>query len=503
MRGDVVLHGAVVIRLVGGEVEVPRARQPEQDDLFLPLPLAAERFVHGGADGVRALGRGQDALALGELHRRLEHLVLLDGDRAQIPVVIELRENGAHAVIAQPARVARGGHEAAAERIHFGERRDLRRIAEIVHKLPARHGGAARRLDADKLNVVLALQLLPHEGRDEPAEVGAAAHAADDDIGGDAVLFERRLALEPDDRLMQQNVVEHGTQNIAAAGRGCRALHRLGDGAAQRPARSRELLQDLSARLRRIGGRRDDVRAIGADDLFAVGFLLGGHLHHIHVEVQPVECRRHRKRRAPLPRARLGGDGREPLLFGIVRLRRRGIELVRAGRVVPLKFIVDLRGRVEQPFEVVGAHERRRTEHPVKVENALRNGDALVLFVELLFDAFLAENRAQLGHGTGLLRRGVQKRRMLRLHVRLHVIPCARHFLLGEIDLVGNVLGCHAVPPFASAPDAAVREADTFDINLNKKTRSDIRHGTNRSVLPPNFTARRLPPSEHHHALFL
>ena len=209
--GDGVRHRAVVILLVGGKIEVSRPRQSEEDGLFLPLLFAAERLVDRYADGVRTLGRGQDALALGEHDRRLEHLALLDRHGAEIPVVAELRDNGAHAVIAQAARVARRRHEAAAQRIHLGKRRDPRRIAEIIGIFAARHRGAARRLDADEFDIVLPLQFVPHEGRDEPAEVGAAAHAADDDIGGDAVLFERRLALEPDDRLVQQNVVEHGT----------------------------------------------------------------------------------------------------------------------------------------------------------------------------------------------------------------------------------------------------------------------------------------------------
>ena len=193
---------------------------------------------------------------------------------------------------------------------------------------------------------------------------------------------------------MQQNVVEHGAQDIAAVGGLRRLFDGFGDGAAQRAARTGVLFQDLSARRRRHRGRGDDVCAVGADDLAAEGFLLVGDLDHIHIEVEPEVGARHRKGGAPLPGARLRRDGGEPLLLRIIRLRRRRVELVRARRVVALEFIIDLGGRIEQLFKAVRAHERRGTVHLIEIPDLFGDLDKLILIVELLIDALLAEHAA-------------------------------------------------------------------------------------------------------------
>ena len=44
---------------------------------------------------------------------------------------------------------------------------------------------------------------------------GAAAGAADDDIGFDVVLIQSRCGLQTDDRLMQQHLIQHAAQHIA------------------------------------------------------------------------------------------------------------------------------------------------------------------------------------------------------------------------------------------------------------------------------------------------
>ena len=54
----------------------------------------------------------------------------------------------------------------------------------------------------------------------------------------DAVFFKRRFAFEPDDGLMQKDVIEHRAEDIAAGRRGDGFFDRLGDGAAQRTART-------------------------------------------------------------------------------------------------------------------------------------------------------------------------------------------------------------------------------------------------------------------------
>ena len=62
--GDVVAHLAIVELLIGHHVKVAGAGQAKDDGLFLAGLLALEGLVDGGADGVAALGGGQDALSL-------------------------------------------------------------------------------------------------------------------------------------------------------------------------------------------------------------------------------------------------------------------------------------------------------------------------------------------------------------------------------------------------------------------------------------------------------
>ena len=50
---------------------------------FSPVSLHCERLVDRHADGVRALRRRDDALGLGELHRRREGLKLLHRARLE------------------------------------------------------------------------------------------------------------------------------------------------------------------------------------------------------------------------------------------------------------------------------------------------------------------------------------------------------------------------------------------------------------------------------------
>ena len=61
---DGIGHLVVVELLVGDEIEIAGAGEAEDDSLFLARFLALERLVDGGADGVAALGGGQDALSL-------------------------------------------------------------------------------------------------------------------------------------------------------------------------------------------------------------------------------------------------------------------------------------------------------------------------------------------------------------------------------------------------------------------------------------------------------
>ena len=71
----VVLQLAREVLVVGGEVEVAVTAQVEQDDAFFAGLFGRTRFADGGADGVRALRRRDDALGSRELDGGLETFV--------------------------------------------------------------------------------------------------------------------------------------------------------------------------------------------------------------------------------------------------------------------------------------------------------------------------------------------------------------------------------------------------------------------------------------------
>ena len=438
--------------LIGSHVEVAGAGQAENDGLGLAGLAALNGLVDGDADGVAGLRRGQDALDARKLLGRLEHLRLLDGAGLHVAVVIQLRDDGAHAVVAQAAGVVRRGDEAAAERVHLGQRADLAGVAEVVGEPAARETRAGGGLDGDEPIVALAAQLLAHERGDEAAEVAAAAGAANDNIRHDAVFVKGRFRLQADDRLVQKHLIEHAAEHVAVAGGRGGDLDGLADRAAERAGRAGVLGEDAPADLRLRGRARRHGRAVGAHDLAAEGLLLIRALNHIDLAVEPEVGAGHRQGRAPLSGAGLGRDAAQPLLLGVVRLRDGAVELVRAGGVVALELVVDLCWGLQLLFQAVGAHERRGAVHLVKIADLVRDGDLAVVVVELLTDQLIAEHGAQIVERHRRAGGGIAQRGGLDLHVGADIVPRARHFVFGQVDLVGNVFACHGVSSFRPGP---------------------------------------------------
>ena len=235
-----------------------------------------------------------------------------------------------------------GGDEAIAQGVHLGHGADLAGVAEIIPEHAPGQAGAGGRLHSDDAVIRLAPQHFAYERGDQSAQVGAAAGAADDHIRLNAVLVQRGLGLQADDGLVQQHLVQHAAQHIAGVGGGGRALHGLADGAAQRAGGVRELRQDLLPHLGGQGGGRRHLGAVGPHDLPAEGLLLIGALHHEHMAVQPQIGAGHAQRRAPLAGAGLGGHAGKALLLGVIGLGDGGVQLVAAGGVVALEFVVDM-----------------------------------------------------------------------------------------------------------------------------------------------------------------
>lgn len=182
--------------------------------------------------------------------------------------------------------------------------------------------------------------------------------------------------------------------------------------------------------------------------LAAERLLLIGHLDHVHIALKPEVCACHRKRRAPLTRSGLGGHAAQTLLLRVVRLRDRGIELVRTGGVVSLEFVVYLCRSSERLFKAVRTDERRRTVHLIEREYFLGNIDVRRCVVKLLLCKLAAEYRGKLIDRDRLHRCGIEKRRGLVLHIRTDIVPFLRKLILGEIGLVRNFVVFHLVFPF-------------------------------------------------------
>ena len=138
-----------------------------------------------------------------------------------------------------------------AERVHLDQRRHLAGVAEVVGVHAAGQARRGLRLDRDD-PVVRAVAEVPAEEREGQAgEVRSAAGAADDDVrrlAGHAHLLDGFLA---DDRLVEQDVVEHRAQGVlrVVAGRG--VLDRLADGHAERARAVRRRGEDGAAVVRR------------------------------------------------------------------------------------------------------------------------------------------------------------------------------------------------------------------------------------------------------------
>ena len=115
----------------------------------------------------------------------------------------------------------------------------------------------------DKTHEALANELAIHERRDESAQVGTAAGAADDCVCFDAVFIQRSQCFLADDALMEKYLGQNAAQYISVAFSGGGCLDGLGDGAAKASGGSRMLGQDLFAYFCGRGRGRSHRGAIG------------------------------------------------------------------------------------------------------------------------------------------------------------------------------------------------------------------------------------------------
>ena len=119
-------------------------------------------------------------------------------------------------MVAQAARVVGRGTELAAKRIHAHKRRGFRRVAKIIGVTSPGKGRTGGGLHGDKTDIVFPFKTFRHKRRDQTAQVGAAAGAANDDIGLDTEFIKRRFGLQTDNRLVHNDMVEYAAEHIPA-----------------------------------------------------------------------------------------------------------------------------------------------------------------------------------------------------------------------------------------------------------------------------------------------
>ena len=114
---------------------------------------------------------------------------------------------GLHTVVTQAACMDGCGLEPAAQGIHLGQRGDLACVAVVVGVAATGQGGAGRRFGGDEAGVAPALEPVCHVLAQDAPQVGAAAGAADDDVGVFADPIHGDAAFAADDGLMQQHLI--------------------------------------------------------------------------------------------------------------------------------------------------------------------------------------------------------------------------------------------------------------------------------------------------------
>ena len=160
-------------------------------------------------------------------------------------------------------------------------------------------------------------------GSASPPRFEPPPHGRDHDVGprlaGQGQLL---LGLEPDDRLVQQHVVEHRAERVVRVVAAGGVAHRVGDG------------QRRASRATSGSSTGDGTHSAPHVSIITrrYGFWSYDAPDHVHLALE-VELRAGEgERRAPLAGAGLGGEPRDALRLVVEGLRHRGVGLVRAGR---------------------------------------------------------------------------------------------------------------------------------------------------------------------------
>ena len=116
--------------------------------------------------------------------------------------------------------------------------------------------------------------------------------------------------------------------------------------------------------------------------------------------------------------------------------------------IIALEFIVDFGRRAERFFQMIGAHERRRTVGAVIFPDGFRDGKKRGGVIQFLLNQLITENTGQFRGRHGLMGAGIQQGSGLVLHIGPEVIPCGRNLGFAEVNLVGDGVVGHSAVSF-------------------------------------------------------
>ena len=240
------------------------------------------------------------------------------------------------------------------QRVHLEQRCHSGNVAEVVLIRSLGESGTCCGFNRYYLGLFAVFDLVFNEGHYHAAEVGAAADAADDDVGVDICLFHLQHGLLSDNGLVQQYMVEHASQRVVGILSHCGVLNGLADGYAQAAGAVGVLLQNCPSGIGFLAGAGYALGSPGLHHYAAIGFLFEAYPDHVNLQLYTEEHAPHGQRAAPLSGAGLGGDSGDAFLLVVVRLCHGGICLVASCRTDTLVFVVDVRRCSQCLFQSIG-----------------------------------------------------------------------------------------------------------------------------------------------------
>ncbi len=149
-------------------------------------------------------------------------------------------------MVAQATGMDPRWNEIVAEGVHIEQRGGLGHITKIIGQFAHGKRGTGGRLDTHKTDF-LTVKIVREVRGCKTGEVGTTATAADDDIRIISGNLHLLFGLKADNGLVENDMVEYGTEGVLGVFAGEGIFDGLGDGDAKRSGGVREFCPDLAA----------------------------------------------------------------------------------------------------------------------------------------------------------------------------------------------------------------------------------------------------------------